>query len=124
MQDDDGRERNERLERSGLYTEIRQRQQSQYQAAPISPSAVISSTNSPSGYVPSPGTESSTSTRVAPLSWFELLATDAANANDRFFLSPPQQFPRTHRDPRDYPNDRDQSASGWIFMTRSSILPL
>ncbi|OQE15266.1 hypothetical protein PENSTE_c029G03707 [Penicillium steckii] len=48
------------------------------------------------GYVPSPGTDTSVaSTRVAPLSWFELLATDAANANERFLLSPPQQFPRS-----------------------------
>jgi hypothetical protein len=111
MQDErlphDGRERNERLERSSLYPEIRQRHQSQYQAAQIPPSPIIPSANSPYGYVPSPGTESSTSTRVAPLSWFELLATDAANANDRFLLSPPQQFPRTHRDPGDFLKDRD-----------------
>ncbi|OKO99675.1 hypothetical protein PENSUB_8328 [Penicillium subrubescens] len=113
MQDEksphDGRERIERLERSFLYPDIQQRQQSQYQAAPISPSPIIPSANSPYGYVSSPGTESSASTRVAPLSWFELLATDAANANDRFLLSPPQQFPRTHRDPVDYPEDRDQT---------------
>lgn len=113
MQDErsphDGRERIEKLERSGLYPDIRHRQQSQYLAAPISPSPIIPSANSPYGYVPSPGTESSASTRVAPLSWFELLATDAANANDRFLLSPPQQFQRTHRDPGDYPEARDQT---------------
>ncbi|KAE8161487.1 fungal-specific transcription factor domain-containing protein [Aspergillus tamarii] len=45
-------------------------------------------------YVPSPGTESSaTSSRVAPLSWFELLAQDAANADREFSLSPQQRFP-------------------------------
>ncbi|GMG11028.1 unnamed protein product [Aspergillus oryzae var. brunneus] len=45
-------------------------------------------------YVPSPGTESSaTSSRVAPLSWFELLAQDAANADREFLLSPQQRFP-------------------------------
>lgn len=49
------------------------------------------------GIVPSPGTDTSVaSTRVAPLSWFELLANDAANADDGFLLSPPQQFPRSH----------------------------
>ncbi|KAJ5111604.1 Zn(II)2Cys6 transcription factor [Penicillium argentinense] len=51
------------------------------------------------GYVPSPGTDNSAaSTRIAPLSWFELLATDAANADDRFLLSPPQQFPQSRTD--------------------------
>ncbi|KAE8383574.1 fungal-specific transcription factor domain-containing protein [Aspergillus bertholletiae] len=45
-------------------------------------------------YVPSPGTESSaTSSRVAPLSWFELLAQDAANADREFLLSPQQRLP-------------------------------
>ncbi|KAE8408134.1 fungal-specific transcription factor domain-containing protein [Aspergillus pseudonomiae] len=45
-------------------------------------------------YVPSPGTESSaTSSWVAPLSWFELLAQDAANADREFLLSPQQRFP-------------------------------
>lgn len=50
----------------------------------------------PHGSVLSPGTEvSATSTRVAPLSWFELLARDAANADTGFLLSPPQRLPRT-----------------------------
>lgn len=49
---------------------------------------------SPPGYAPSPGTESSsTSNRLAPLSWFELLANDAANADRDFLLSPPQRVP-------------------------------
>lgn len=52
------------------------------------------SPHSPLGYVPSPGTESSsTSTRLAPLSWFELLANDAASADRDFLLSPPHQIP-------------------------------
>lgn len=45
-------------------------------------------------YGASPGTESSVSTRLAPLSWFELLANDAANA-DRGFLLSPQDAPST-----------------------------
>lgn len=50
----------------------------------------------PHGFVPSPGTEVSVaSTRVAPLSWFELLARDAASADNGFLLSPPQRFPQT-----------------------------
>lgn len=57
--------------------------------------AIVQTAKSPYGYVPSPGTDSSFSSRAAPLSWFELLATDAANADDRFLLSPPQQFPRS-----------------------------
>lgn len=67
------------------------------------------------GYVPSPGTDSSVaSTRVAPLNWFELLATDAANADDRFLLSPPQQFPRSQtnepvEDPRNSSNLRPRT---------------
>ena len=65
----------------------------------VSP-AEISSTypaaETPHGFVPSPGTEASVaSTRVAPLSWFELLARDAANADNGFLLSPPQCFPQT-----------------------------
>lgn len=51
------------------------------------------STSSPREYVASPGTESSVSTRLAPLSWFELLANDAANADRGFLLSPPQTLP-------------------------------
>lgn len=43
---------------------------------------------SPQEYGASPGTESSVSTRLAPLSWFELLANDAANADRGFWLSP------------------------------------
>lgn len=56
-------------------------------------SPFLTASRSAHGYVPSPGTESSVSTKLAPLSWFELLATDAANADDRFFLSLPQHFP-------------------------------
>ncbi|KAJ6095402.1 fungal-specific transcription factor domain-containing protein [Penicillium sp. IBT 16267x] len=63
---------------------------------PGSASAIVSTARSPYSYVPSPGTESSYSSRAAPLSWFELLATDAANADERFLLSPPEQFAR-HR---------------------------
>ncbi|KAJ5735013.1 fungal-specific transcription factor domain-containing protein [Penicillium malachiteum] len=63
---------------------------------PASAGAVVPTARSPYTYAPSPGTESSWSSRAAPLSWFELLATDAANADDRFLLSSPQQFPRTH----------------------------
>lgn len=59
-------------------------------------SATLTTPGQTYGFVPSPGTDTSVaSTRVAPLSWFELLATDAANADDRFLLSPPQQFPRS-----------------------------
>ncbi|KAJ5297250.1 uncharacterized protein N7443_008143 [Penicillium atrosanguineum] len=58
-------------------------------------SPFLTSSQSAYGYAPSPGTESSVSTRVAPLSWFELLAQDAANADDRFLLSPPRQFPQS-----------------------------
>lgn len=104
-------ERIERHERSDLFPEIRHQEQLLHQSAPISPASIIPSTRSPCGYVPSPGTESSASTRVAPLSWFELLATDAANANDRFLLSPPQQFSRTHRYPGnngDHPDHPDK----------------
>ncbi|KAJ5650989.1 fungal-specific transcription factor domain-containing protein [Penicillium longicatenatum] len=79
---------------------------------PGSASAVVSAARSPYGYVPSPGTESSYSSRAAPLSWFELLATDAANADDRFLLSPPEHFARhgshahvdTGEDPRNSSN--------------------
>ena len=56
-------------------------------------------------YVPSPGTESSVTSRVAPLSWFELLATDAANADDRFLLSPPRQFSRSRLEPGEDPRN-------------------
>jgi hypothetical protein len=48
------------------------------------------------GFAPSPGTEiSGVSTRAAPLSWFELLARDAVNADSGFLLSPPQRSPHT-----------------------------
>ncbi|KAJ5646348.1 hypothetical protein N7490_002720 [Penicillium lividum] len=67
---------------------------------PGSASAIVSSARSPYGYVPSPGTESSYSSRAAPLSWFELLATDAANADDRFLLSPREKFPRNMSQPQ------------------------
>lgn len=53
------------------------------------------SPSSPQEYIASPGTESSVSTRLAPLSWFELLANDAANADRSFLLSPPQTLPST-----------------------------
>ncbi|KAJ5925425.1 fungal-specific transcription factor domain-containing protein [Penicillium verhagenii] len=77
-----------------------------------STAAVVPTARSPYAYVPSPGTESSYSSRVAPLSWFELLATDAANADDRFRLSPTGQLPRrrshvqidTGEDPRNSAN--------------------
>ncbi|KAJ5914608.1 fungal-specific transcription factor domain-containing protein [Penicillium tannophilum] len=76
---------------------------------PGSASAIVSTARSPYGYVPSPGTESSYSSRAAPLSWFELLATDAANADDRFLLSPPEQFARhksqTHVDTGEDPQN-------------------
>ncbi|KAJ5094640.1 hypothetical protein N7456_010501 [Penicillium angulare] len=63
----------------------------------VSANAVLPAPKSPyASFVPSPGTESSFSSRAAPLSWFELLATDAANADERFLLSPPQQFPRSN----------------------------
>ncbi|KAF7588140.1 hypothetical protein BBP40_006140 [Aspergillus hancockii] len=46
--------------------------------------------------ISSPATDTSaTSSRVAPLSWFELLANDAANADREFFLSPQYRFPST-----------------------------
>lgn len=104
---DQGHERTKGHERLDLHAEIRQRQHSLRQPAPIPHVPIIPSANSPYGYDPSPGAESSASTRVAPLSWFELLATDAANANDRFLLSPPQQFPRAHRDHGDHGDHRD-----------------
>lgn len=53
----------------------------------------IASPLSSQEYIPSPGTDSSTCTRLAPLSWFELLANDAANADRGFLLSPPQRVP-------------------------------
>lgn len=47
-------------------------------------------------YAPSASTESSsTSARLVPLSWFELLANDAASADRAFLLSPPQRIPST-----------------------------
>lgn len=46
--------------------------------------------------VPSPATESTTSNRTAaPRSWFELLATDAVNADGSFYLSPQMRTPPT-----------------------------
>ncbi|KAJ6112264.1 hypothetical protein N7523_008325 [Penicillium sp. IBT 18751x] len=56
-------------------------------------SPFLNSSRSTYGYAPSPVIESSLPTRGAPLSWFELLAKDAACADDRFLLSPPRQFP-------------------------------
>ncbi|KAJ5818079.1 hypothetical protein N7474_003670 [Penicillium riverlandense] len=58
----------------------------------------LASAEKPDPFVPSPGTDSSVASRVAPLSWFELLATDAANADNGFLLSPPQWFPSTPGD--------------------------
>ncbi|PYH98095.1 Zn(II)2Cys6 transcription factor [Aspergillus ellipticus CBS 707.79] len=49
-----------------------------------------SPSNSAHEYGHSPATDSTASTRLAPLSWFELLANDAVNANRNFFLSPPR----------------------------------
>ncbi|KAH8424427.1 uncharacterized protein LDX57_002178 [Aspergillus melleus] len=46
--------------------------------------------------VPSPATESTVSNRTAaPRSWFELLATDAVNADENFYLSPQLRTPST-----------------------------
>ncbi|OQD89828.1 hypothetical protein PENANT_c002G07598 [Penicillium antarcticum] len=50
--------------------------------------------DSPRSLALSPGTDNSvSSTRAAPLSWFELLARDAANADTGFLLSPLQRSP-------------------------------
>ncbi|PWY87416.1 Zn(II)2Cys6 transcription factor [Aspergillus heteromorphus CBS 117.55] len=51
----------------------------------------ISPPTSTHEYGHSPGTDSTVSTRLAPLSWFELLANDAVNADRGFLLSPPQR---------------------------------
>ncbi|KAI9926023.1 hypothetical protein ASPWEDRAFT_107812 [Aspergillus wentii DTO 134E9] len=53
----------------------------------------VASPISPHEYVLSSGTDSSVSTRVAPLSWFELLANDAANTNRDFFLPSHKRAP-------------------------------
>ncbi|OGE50599.1 hypothetical protein PENARI_c016G04626 [Penicillium arizonense] len=64
---------------------------------------------------PSPGTDISvTPTRAAPLSWFELLARDAANADTGFLLSPLQRSPDVRSvedktDPRNSANLRPRS---------------
>lgn len=64
--------------------------------SPAHASSIYPSSEAPHGPVPSPGTEVSVaSTRVAPLSWFELLARDASNADSGFLLSPPQRLPQT-----------------------------
>jgi hypothetical protein len=42
---------------------------------------------------------------VAPLSWFELLARDATNADNGFLLSPPQRFPQTPQAEEQNPKD-------------------
>lgn len=79
----------------------------------VSTTPALATPQPAAGYVPSPGTDSSVTSRIAPLSWFELLATDAANADDRFLLSPPQQFPRNQvdvgEDPRNSSNLRPRS---------------
>ncbi|KAL5354964.1 Zn(II)2Cys6 transcription factor [Aspergillus floccosus] len=54
------------------------------------PQAHSASPITPHEYVPSPSTESVGSVRHAPLSWFELLASDAVSSNQNFFLSPQQ----------------------------------
>ncbi|RAL03154.1 Zn(II)2Cys6 transcription factor [Aspergillus ibericus CBS 121593] len=51
----------------------------------------LSSTTPVNEFALSPATDSSVSTRLAPLSWFELLANDAVNADRNFLLSPPKQ---------------------------------
>ncbi|PYH65899.1 Zn(II)2Cys6 transcription factor [Aspergillus vadensis CBS 113365] len=56
-----------------------------HQHSHVSPSASIHD------FAPSPATDSSVSTRLAPLSWFELLANDAVNADRNFFLSSPHR---------------------------------
>ncbi|PWY70860.1 Zn(II)2Cys6 transcription factor [Aspergillus sclerotioniger CBS 115572] len=53
----------------------------------------VSSTTPANDFAPSPATDSSVSTRLAPLSWFELLANDAVNADRNFLLSPLQRDP-------------------------------
>lgn len=54
----------------------------------------IGTPTSPREYHLSPTTDSSaTPASVAPLSWFELLASDAANVDRGFVLSPPQSAP-------------------------------
>lgn len=80
---------------------------------PVSTTPRLVGANPAYGYVPSPGTDSSVTSRIAPLSWFELLARDAANADERFLLSPPQQFSRNQvdvgEDPRNSSNLRPRS---------------
>lgn len=78
----------------------------------LSTDTTRSTSRPPNGYGPSPGTDSSVSTRLAPLSWFELLATDAANADERFLLSPPQLGPGPQletEDPRSSSNLRPRT---------------
>ncbi|KAJ5293585.1 hypothetical protein N7508_008406 [Penicillium antarcticum] len=71
--------------------------------------------DSPRSLALSPGTDNSvSSTRAAPLSWFELLARDAANADTGFLLSPLQRSPNVQAvedktDPRNSANLRPRS---------------
>ncbi|PYH49342.1 Zn(II)2Cys6 transcription factor [Aspergillus saccharolyticus JOP 1030-1] len=55
--------------------------------APL-PNTHLTSPTSTHDLAPSPATDSSVSSRLAPLSWFELLANDAVNADRSLVLSP------------------------------------
>jgi hypothetical protein len=62
----------------------------------IAAPAIHGSVETPRPFVTSSGVDSSSvASRIAPLSWFEILATDAANADNGFLLSPPQRFQGT-----------------------------
>lgn len=59
---------------------------------PVVLNRTVSSSASPQRYGPSPAADSSAiSAKGAPLSWFELLASDAAHAARGFFLPSPQR---------------------------------
>ncbi|RAL08891.1 Zn(II)2Cys6 transcription factor [Aspergillus homomorphus CBS 101889] len=60
----------------------------------------LTSPTSTHDLAPSPATDSSVSTRLAPLSWFELLADDAVNADRSLVLSP---APGSSHRPGDHP---------------------
>ncbi|KAJ5749375.1 uncharacterized protein N7511_011071 [Penicillium nucicola] len=76
---------------------------------------IYPNSHSPRSLAASPGTDISvTSTRPAPLSWFELLARDAANADTGFLLSPLQRSPdvrsvEENTDPRNSANLQPRS---------------
>ncbi|RAH46222.1 Zn(II)2Cys6 transcription factor [Aspergillus brunneoviolaceus CBS 621.78] len=57
-------------------------------AFPSHQSIYLTSPPSTHDLAPSPATDSSVSSRLAPLSWFELLANDAVNADRSLVLSP------------------------------------